>query len=97
VEAPGDRPDPPTPLNPATIATYNILVGKSEMKSSLGRPKCKWHDNIKMDLKKYNASLWTGLISLKILSHLVNMVPIFRNVHSIGIVNDDVSYMTWQQ
>jgi len=28
---------------------YKILVGKSEGKSPLGRPKPKWEDNIKMD------------------------------------------------
>jgi hypothetical protein len=27
-----------------------ILVGKSEGKRPLGGPKCRWEDNIKMDL-----------------------------------------------
>jgi hypothetical protein len=30
---------------------YRILVGKSEGKRPLGRPKSRWADNIKMDLR----------------------------------------------
>jgi hypothetical protein len=29
---------------------YNILVGKPEGRRPLGRPMCRWEDNIKMDL-----------------------------------------------
>jgi hypothetical protein len=29
---------------------YMILVGKPEKKRPLGRPRCRWEDNIKMDL-----------------------------------------------
>jgi hypothetical protein len=29
---------------------YRVLVGKPEAKGSLGRPKCGWEDNIKIDL-----------------------------------------------
>jgi len=28
---------------------YRVLVGKPEGKSSLGRPRHRWEDNIKMD------------------------------------------------
>jgi hypothetical protein len=28
---------------------YSVLVGKPEGKSPLGRPRCRWEDNIKMD------------------------------------------------
>jgi hypothetical protein len=31
---------------------YRILVGKPEGKRPLGRPKHKWVDNIKMDLRE---------------------------------------------
>jgi hypothetical protein len=31
---------------------YRILVGKSEEKRSLGRPRCRWVDNIKIDLRE---------------------------------------------
>jgi hypothetical protein len=29
-----------------------ILVGKSERKRPLGRPRCRWVDNVKMDLRE---------------------------------------------
>ncbi|KAJ4438304.1 hypothetical protein ANN_14243 [Periplaneta americana] len=31
---------------------YRVLVGRSEEKSPLGRPRCRWEDNIKMDLRE---------------------------------------------
>jgi hypothetical protein len=31
---------------------YRILVGKPEGKSPLGRPRCRWVDNIKMVLRE---------------------------------------------
>jgi hypothetical protein len=31
---------------------YVILVGKSEGKRSLGRPRCRWVDNIKIYLRE---------------------------------------------
>jgi hypothetical protein len=31
---------------------YWILVEKPEGKRPLGRPRCRWVDNIKMDLRK---------------------------------------------
>jgi hypothetical protein len=29
---------------------YRLLVGKPERKRPLGRPRCRWEDNTKMDL-----------------------------------------------
>jgi len=31
---------------------YMVSVGKPEGKRPLGRPRCKWEDNIKMDLQE---------------------------------------------
>ena len=31
---------------------YRVLVGKPEVKRPLGRPRCRWEDNIKMDLQE---------------------------------------------
>ena len=31
---------------------YSVLVGKGERKSTLGRPRRRWEDNIKMDLQE---------------------------------------------
>jgi len=36
---------------------YNILTGKLEWKRSLGRPRRRWGDNIRTDLKKVG---WEG-------------------------------------
>jgi hypothetical protein len=32
--------------------TYRVLVGKPEEKRPIGRPRCRWEDNIKMDIQK---------------------------------------------
>jgi hypothetical protein len=37
---------------------YRILVGKPEGKRPLGRPRCRWVDNIKMDLREIS---WDGM------------------------------------
>jgi hypothetical protein len=39
---------------------YRILVGKPEGRRPLGRPRCRWADNIKMDLKRDRMG-WCGL------------------------------------
>ena len=31
---------------------YRVLVGKPEGKRPLGRPRCRWVDNIRMDLQE---------------------------------------------
>jgi hypothetical protein len=33
-------------------SVYSVLVGKPELKRPMGRPRRRWEDNIKMDLKK---------------------------------------------
>jgi hypothetical protein len=42
---------------------YRLLVGKPEGKKPLGRPRCRWIDNIKMDLLEIGLSVvdWIGL------------------------------------
>jgi hypothetical protein len=50
--------------NGAKKNTYRILVGELEGKGPLGRPRRRWVDNIKMDLKKENEMVLTGLIWL---------------------------------
>jgi hypothetical protein len=36
---------------------YSVLVGKPEGKRPLGRPRCRWVDNIKLDLREIG---WDG-------------------------------------
>jgi hypothetical protein len=31
---------------------YRVLVGKPEGKRPLGRPRCRWEDNIEMDFQE---------------------------------------------
>jgi len=31
---------------------YRVLVGRPEGKRPLGRPRCSWEDNIKLDLRE---------------------------------------------
>jgi len=38
-----------------------VLVGKREGNRSLGRPRRRWEDDIKMGLK-WEVEAWTGLI-----------------------------------
>jgi hypothetical protein len=42
---------------------YRLLVGKPEGKRPLGRPRCRWIDNIEMDLSEIGVSVvdWIGL------------------------------------
>ena len=40
--------------------------GKPDGKSPFGRPRHRWEDNMKMDLRKWNLGAWTGLIWLRI-------------------------------
>jgi hypothetical protein len=45
---------------------YRVLVGKPDGKRSLGRPKRRWEDNIKMGLQEVRSGVWTGLSWLRI-------------------------------
>jgi hypothetical protein len=45
---------------------YRILVGKPEGKRPLGRPRRRWVDNIKMDLREIKWDGGVGLIWLRI-------------------------------
>jgi hypothetical protein len=42
---------------------YGLLVGKPKGKRPLGRPRCRWVDNIKMDLLEigWGGVDWIGL------------------------------------
>jgi hypothetical protein len=43
---------------------YRLLVGKPEGKRSLGRPRCRWVDNIRMDVGEvgWGDVDWIGLV-----------------------------------
>jgi hypothetical protein len=37
---------------------YRVLVGKPEGKRLLGRPRHRWEDGIKMDLREIGLGVW---------------------------------------
>jgi hypothetical protein len=41
---------------------YKIVVGKPEGKRPLGRSRCRWEDNIEMDLRGMRLGVWSYLI-----------------------------------
>ena len=43
---------------------HKVLVGKPDGKRPLGRPRCRWEDNIKMDLQKVRKGFgdWMELV-----------------------------------
>ena len=46
---------------------YRVLVGKLEGKRPLGRPRCRWVDNIRMDLQEVGCGCmdWIGLAQVR--------------------------------
>jgi len=45
---------------------YRVLVGKTEGRRPFGRPRHRWKDNIKMDIKEVRWVTWARLIWLRI-------------------------------
>jgi hypothetical protein len=45
------------------IGVYRVLVGKTEGKRPLRRPRCRWEDNIRMALQEVGCGCvdWIGL------------------------------------
>jgi hypothetical protein len=43
---------------------YRVLAGKLEGKRPLGRPRCSWEDNIRVNLQE--VGVWIGLGWLRI-------------------------------
>jgi hypothetical protein len=42
---------------------YRVLVGKPKGKRPLGRPRCRWEENIKLDLREIGIN-WANWIQL---------------------------------
>jgi hypothetical protein len=45
---------------------YRVLVGNPKGKRPLGRPRCRWEDNIKVNIQEVGCGVWTGLSWLRI-------------------------------
>jgi hypothetical protein len=62
--------------------TYKILIRKPEEKRPLGKPRCRWEDNIKMYTKQIGCEImdWIQLIQGRVQKRtLVNIVIILRD------------------
>jgi hypothetical protein len=46
------------------IKVYKVLVGKSEEKRPLGRPRRRWEDGIRMDLREIGGSTFWGYVGI---------------------------------
>jgi hypothetical protein len=42
-------------------SVYRVLVGKAEGKRPLGRSRCRWKDNYKIDFGKWDVEIRTTL------------------------------------
>ena len=40
---------------------YRVLLGKPEGKRPLGRPRLRWEDNTKIDLKEVGSDAWNWM------------------------------------
>jgi hypothetical protein len=45
---------------------YRVSVGKTEGNRQLGRPRRRWEDNIKIDLREVGLEIWIGLSWLRV-------------------------------
>jgi hypothetical protein len=47
---------------------YRVLVGRPERKRPLVRPRCRWEDNIKMDIREIeiDGAIWIRLARDKV-------------------------------
>jgi hypothetical protein len=48
------------------VKVYRVLVEKPEGKRSLVRPRRRWKDGIKMDLREIGRGVWSGFTWLRI-------------------------------
>jgi hypothetical protein len=42
------------------IKVYKVFVGKPKGKRPLGRPRCRWEDGIRTDLREIGWGVWSG-------------------------------------
>ena len=49
-------------------SAHRVLMGKPEERRQLVRPRRRWEDNIKMNLRQVGWGAWTGSIWLRIVT-----------------------------
>jgi hypothetical protein len=54
---------------------YRVLVQKPERKRPLGRPRCRWEHNIKMDIQEVECRGmdWIGLAQNTLVNAVMNL------------------------
>jgi hypothetical protein len=63
-----------------TEEEQRVFVGKPIKSISLGRPRCRWKHNIKINLKKVGWGKWTGLLWLRIRDRWWALVNVAMNL-----------------
>jgi hypothetical protein len=61
---------------------YRILVGKPERKRQLGRPRYRWEDNIKMDLREMG---WGGMDWIDLVQDRVRWRALVNTVMNLRV------------
>jgi hypothetical protein len=61
---------------------YRILVGKPEGKIPLGRPRRRWEDNIKMDLREIG---WGGMDWIDVAQDRDQWRALVNTVMNLGV------------
>jgi hypothetical protein len=61
---------------------YRVLVGRSEAKRPLGRPRRRWEDNIKMDLREIGMS---GANWIQLVQDRVQWRDFVNTVMNLGV------------
>jgi hypothetical protein len=66
-------------------SVYRVLVGRPKRKQSLGRPRGRWKDNMKMDLRE----MWiNGVNWVRLAQDKVQLVRFCNRDSSVGIALD---------
>jgi hypothetical protein len=61
---------------------YRMLVGKPEGKTLLGRPRRRWTDNIKMDLREIG---WDGMDRIDLVEDRDKRRPLVNTVMNLRV------------
>jgi hypothetical protein len=61
---------------------YNMLVGKPEGKRPLGRPRCRWKDNIRIDIKEI---VWEDVYCIHLAQDRVQLQALHDAIMSLWV------------
>jgi hypothetical protein len=71
---------------------YFILVGKPGKKKSLGRPRCRWKDSIKIDLKDVR---WEGVKCMHLLPNSGHWLSFVNMVMNLCVPLKAAKFLSW--